>query len=164
MLLGFDIAAALVHVQLAGDVPVVLHGEEQLVGVHDRHRAMLLEVARVHGARLLHLEAQHGLVHFGREHQCQLFQALDDLMHVLDDARDRLVLVDDTVDAERPDGGAAQRGEQQPPQRIAQRIAIASLERLESELGGIRVVLALGHFDQMRPDQPRQIKSRNHLE
>jgi len=85
-------------------------------------------------------------------------------MHVFDDARDGLVLVHDAVDAERPDCGAAQRREQQATQRIAQCVAVAPLERLESELGGIRVVLALGHLDQVRPDQPRQIKSRNHLE
>src|SRR6266480_4068166 len=76
----------------------------------------------------------------------------------------KIVLVHDAVDPERPDRRAAQRREQQPAQRIAQRVAIAPLQWLEPELGGIRVVLALGHFDQVRPDQPRQIKSGNHLE
>src|SRR5206468_10649966 len=84
--------------------------------------------------------------------------------HVFDDARDGLVLVHHAIDPERPHCGAPQRRQQQAPQRIAQRVAVAPLQRLEPELGGIRVVLALGHLDQMRPDQPRQIKSRNHLE
>ena len=164
MLLGLHVAATLVHVELARDVAVVLYREEQLLGVLNRDGAVRLEVASVHRTRLLDLETKHGLVHFGRQHQGQLLQALDDLMHVFHDARNRLVLVHDTVDAERPDRGATQRREQQPAQRIAQRVAIAPLQRLEPELGGIRVVLALGHLDQVRADQPRQIKSRNHLE
>ena len=35
MQLGLDVAAALVHVQLAVDLAVVLEREEQVVGVHD---------------------------------------------------------------------------------------------------------------------------------
>jgi len=164
MLLGFDVPAALVHIQLAGDVAVVLHREQQLLGVLDRDRAVRLEIARVDRTGLLHLEAEHGLVDVRREHQRQLLEALNDLMHIFDHARNRLMLVNDAIDPECPDRGAAQRGEQQPAQRIAQRIAVAPLQRLEAEFGRIRVVLALGHFDQMRPDQPRQIKSGNHLE
>jgi hypothetical protein len=125
---------------------------------------VLLEITRVHRAGFLDLEAQHGLVHFGSEDERELLQALNDLVDVFDDARNGLVLVHDAVDAECPDGGPAQRREQQTAQRIAQRIPIAPLERLEPELGGVGVVLALGHLDQVRPDQSCQIKSRNHLE
>ena len=75
-------------------------------------------------------------------------------MHVLDDARDGLVLVHDAVDAEAPDGRAAERRQQHAPHRVAERVAEAALERLEAELGDVRVVLALGRFDQLRTDQP----------
>src|SRR2546430_4531971 len=46
-------------------------------------------------------------------------------------------------------------------QRVAESVAVAPLERLESELGGIRVVFPLGHLDQVGADQPAQIKSRH---
>src|SRR3989449_9855816 len=89
---------------------------------------------------------------------------LDDLMYVLDHAGDGLMLVDDAVEAECPDGRAPQRRQQHAAQRIAEGVAVAPLERLEAELGGVRVVFPLGHLDQVRADQPGQIKSRDHLE
>src|SRR5213080_2439794 len=77
---------------------------------------------------------------------------------------DGLVLVHDTVQAERPDGRAPQRREQHPTRRVAEGVAVAPFDRLEAELGGIRIVLPLGHFDQVGTDQPAQIESRHHLE
>ena len=56
-----------------------------------------------------------------------------------------------------PDGRAAQRRQQHAPHRVAERVAEAALERLEAELGDVRVVLALGRFDQLRTDQPAEI-------
>src|SRR5439155_5609326 len=58
VLLGLDVAAPLVHVQLAPDVAVVLDREQQLIGVHDAHRTVGLDVARVHGTRLVVLDVQ----------------------------------------------------------------------------------------------------------
>src|SRR2546421_15560 len=81
-----DEAAALVHIQLARDIAVVLYGEEQLLGVLNRDRAVCLEVARIQRTRLFDLEAQHRLVDLWREHQRQLLETLDDLMYVLHDA------------------------------------------------------------------------------
>ena len=84
-------------------------------------------------------------------------------MHVFDDARDRLVLVHDAVDAEAPDRGAAERRQQHAPHRVAERVAEAALERLEAEFGDIRVVLALRRFDQLRTDKPREIDCLCHV-
>ncbi len=109
-------------------------------------------------------DVQDRLVHVRRQHQRQLLQPLNDLVHILDHPGDGLVLVHDAVQAEGPNGRAPQRREQHPTQRVAERVAVAPLERLESEFGGIRVVLPLGHLDQVGADQPAQIKSRHHLE
>ena len=125
---------------------------------------MRFDVARVDRAGLVALDAQHRLVRVGREHERELFEALDDLVHVLDDTRNGLVLVDHAVQAERPHGGPTQRGQEHAAQRVPQRVPVTAFQRLESKLGRIRVVLALGHFHQVRMDQPRQIKSRDHLE
>src|SRR5213592_3910509 len=59
---------------------------------------------------------------------------------------------------------APQRREQHPPQRVAEGVAVAPLERLQAELGCVLVVFPLGHLDQMRPDQAGQIEGRHHLE
>jgi len=106
---------------------------------------------------------QHRFVDVGRQHQGELFQALDDLVDVFHHAGDGLVLVHHTVQPERPHRCTPERGQQHPPQRVAERVAVAALERLEPELGGVGVVLPLGHFDDVRVDQPGQIESRDHL-
>ena len=78
-------------------------------------------------------------------------------MDIFHDARDRLVLVQHAVDAEPPDRRPAQRRQQHPSHRIAEGVAKAALERLQAELGDVRVVLALRRFDELRPDEPAQI-------
>ncbi len=60
------------------------------------------------------------------------------------------------VDAEAPHGRAAERRQQHATHRVAERVAEAALERLEAELGDVRIVLALGRFDQLRTDEPRR--------
>jgi hypothetical protein len=155
MLLRLDVPAALVDVQLAVDFAIVLQREQQLLGRHHRDRAVRFDVARIDRSRLLGPDMQHGLVNVGREHQRQLLQPRDDLMDIFDHAGNRLVLVHHAIEAEGPDGRATERGEEHATQRIAERVAISALERLQAKLRRIRVVLALGHFDQVRPDQPR---------
>jgi len=78
-------------------------------------------------------------------------------MDILDDAGDGLMLVQDAVNPEAPDGGAAERGEQHPTHAVAERVAEAALERLEPELGRVGMVLALRHLDKLRADQPAKI-------
>ena len=135
MLFRLDVSATLVHIQLAADLAVVLHREQQLIGIHDRHGAVRLDVAREHGSGLVVLDVQDGLVHVGHQHQRQLLQALDDLVHVLDHTGDRLMLVDDAIQAERPHRRPPQGREQHAPQRIPEGVAIAPLERLKPMLG-----------------------------
>src|SRR5207249_7001935 len=59
VLLGLHVAAALVDVQLAPDVAVVLDREQQLVGIHDAHRAVHLDVARVQDRKSTRLNSSH---------------------------------------------------------------------------------------------------------
>ena len=125
---------------------------------------MRLDVAGVDGPALAAPHVQHGFVDVWVEHERELLQPLDDLVHVLDHAGDRLMLVHHAVEAERPDGRPAQRRQQHAAQRIAEGVAVAALQWLQAELGGVRIVFPLGHFDQMRAYQPGQIESRHHLE
>ena len=157
MHLGLDVAAALVHVEIHRYFAIVLQREEEMIGIHHPHRGVDLDVARHHraGARLPDLE--HGLVGMLVEHQRQRLQALHDLVHVLEHAGHGLVLVHHAVEPERPHRGAAERGQQHPAKRVAQGVTEPALQRLEAELGEIRVVVPLGHFDQVRADHSGQI-------
>src|SRR6185369_1899247 len=79
------------------------------------------------------------------------------LVHVLDHPGDGLVFVNHAVDTEAPNGRAAQRREQHAPHRVAERVAEAALEWLEPEFCNVRVVVALGRFNQLRTNQPGEI-------
>jgi hypothetical protein len=85
-------------------------------------------------------------------------------VHVFVNALHRLVLVDHAVEAEGPDRGAAERGEQEAAERVAQRVAEAPLERLQPELGVVRGLLTLRHFDEVRADQSGQVDGHGHFE
>ena len=56
-----------------------------------------------------------------------------------------------------PHRRAAERRQQHATHRVAERVAEAALERLEPELGDVRVVFALGRFDQLRADESAEI-------
>ena len=162
MHLGLDVAAALVHVQLHGDLAVVLEREQEVVGVLDGDGAVLLDVAGVHRARALAADVEDRVVHVLGEHQGERLEPLHDLVDVLEHALHGLVLVHHAVEAEAPDRAAAQRGQEQAAKRVAQRVAEATLQRLEAELGGIGVVVPLRHLDEMRAHQPGQINGHGH--
>ncbi len=146
------------------DLAVVLEREQQVVGILDGDRAVLLDVAGVHRAGAIAADVEHRLVHVFREDQGQRLEALDDLVHVLEHALHRLVLVHDAVEAEAPDRAAAERREEQAAERVAQRVAEAPLQRLEAELGGVRVVVPLRHLDEVRANQSGQVNGHGHFE
>ena len=120
------------------------------------HGAVRLDVPGVDRARAALADVQHRLVHVGGEHEGQPLEALDDLVDVLQDALHGLVLVHDAVEAEAPDRAAAQRGEEQPAQRVAERMTEAPLQRLEAELGGVRDCPRSGSF---RPGAGGRVRS-----
>ena len=68
-------------------------------------------------------------------------------MDVFDDARDGLVLVQDAIDAESPDGGSTQRRQEQTPHGIPQRVSESALERLKAKFCDVGIVFALRRFD-----------------
>ena len=128
------------------------------------HRAVLLDVAGVDRPGAFAPDVEHRLVHVLGQDQRERLEPLHDLVHVLEHALDGLMLVHDAVEPEAPDGAAAQRREQQAAQRVAERVAEAPLQRLEAELGDIRVVVPLRHLDELRADQSGQIDGHGHFE
>src|SRR5438034_1238758 len=61
----------------------------------------------------------------------------DDVGHVLLDAGDRRELVRDPLDAHAGDRGARERGQQHPPQRVAEGVAEAAVERFDREVATV---------------------------
>ena len=97
----------------------------------------------------------------GQHHglEAERLEVADDLVHVLHHPIDGLVLVHHPVDAEAPDGGAAERGEQQPPHGVAKCMTEPALQRLDAELGDVRRVLAANRLDELRRDETAKIDS-----
>ena len=125
---------------------------------------MLLDVAGVDRAGALAADVEHRLVDVFGQHQRERLEALDDLVHVLEHALHGLVLVHHAVEAEAPDRAAAEGGQQQAAERVAERVAEAPLQRLEPELGGVRIVVPLRHLDEMRTNQSGQVNGHGHFE
>jgi hypothetical protein len=119
VLVGLDVAAPLADVQLDVEVAIVLERQDVVPAVEHAHAARLLDVARGDGTRFRLADAEHRLLDVVRHRKRERLEVADDLVDVLDDAGDRLVLVDHAVDAEAPHRRAAQRGEQHPPHRVA---------------------------------------------
>ena len=66
-----------------------------------------------------------------------LLEVEDDVGHVLLDAGDRRELVGDPLDPDARDGRAGERGQQHAPQRVAERVAEAAIERLDRERAAV---------------------------
>src|SRR2546423_11433637 len=78
-------------------------------------------------------------------------------MDILHHARNRLVLMEDAVDAESPHCRAAERREKKTPHGVSKGVSEAALERLESEFCDVGIVFALGRLNQLRTDKAPEI-------
>ncbi len=163
VLLGLDVAASLVHVELDVQLAVVLEREQVVRRINDAHRRVPLDVARGYRARFRLLDAQYGFVDILVQCEGQCLEVANDLVHVLDDTLHRLMLVQHAINAERPDRRAAQRREQHAPHGVAKRMPESALQRLEAKLGHVLIVFALCGFYQLRPNQPAEIDCLCHV-
>ena len=84
-------------------------------------------------------------------------------MDILDDARDGLVLMEHTVDAEPPHRRPAQRREQETPHGVSECMSKAALERLKSEFCDVGIVFALRRLDKLRTDKAPEINCGCHF-
>ena len=162
MLIGFDIAASLVDVQVDVDVAVVLEREEMLPRIADANAVGGVDVGGGDGAGLGLGDAEDRLFDVVGEAERQLLQVADDLVHVFDDTGDGLMLMHDAVDAEAPHGRAAEGRQQHAPHGVAEGVPVPALERLEPELGDERVVFALRCFYELRTDESAEIDRFGH--
>ena len=104
-----------------------------MVRVEDLQPVDELDVARVDGAGAFLVDAN-GVRLRRRGLEDDLLEVQDDVGHVLDDVGHGRELVERAVDAERGDGRALERREQDAAQRVADGDAVAALERLAVNL------------------------------
>src|SRR5258708_30397010 len=163
MLIGFDVAAPLVDVEVDVDVAVVRKRREMLPRIVDARAVGGVDVGGGDGASLRLRHPKDGLFDIVGKAQGERLQVADDLMDVFHDAGDGLMLMDDAVDSEARDGGAAEGRQQHAPHGVAEGVAVAALERLEPELGDERVVFALRGFYKLRTNEPAEIDGLGHV-
>ena len=150
--LGHDVALAHLHDHLGLHLAARREGGDGVIGVEDLHVGVGDDVAGPDGTRLRGVDLDRP-GHIAVELQADALEIQDDVRHVLLHARDGGELVEDLVEAHGHDGRPLDRGEQHAPQGVAQRDAVAPLERLDGEF---RVGLAVGllvDLDPFRPDQ-----------
>jgi len=107
-----------------------------VLGIQDLDVVVGLDVRGGDDARALLLQRQRGVVH-GVHANGDVLEVQQDFKHVFLEALDGGVLVQHAIDLDFRDGEAGDRGQQHAPQGVAQRVAIAALERLDDHLGAV---------------------------
>ena len=100
-------------------------------------------VTSVLGAAALHVEAELDRL-VGVHHEDEVLEVEQDVGGILGDALDRGELVQLGVEPDVGDGGTGDRRQQGAPQRVAERVAEAGLERADGELLAVGLLLADG--------------------
>ena len=121
-----------------------------MVGIEDLDIADSLNVTGRHGTRTL-LAHNHALGTVALHLDGDFLDVQHDVGHILADARDRREFMQNAVDLHRRHGSAAQRGQKNAAQRVAESEAEATLQRLGDE-GRQRLPLRL-KLDFVRLDQ-----------
>ena len=126
-----------------------------VLGIEDLEAAVGLDVRARDFLRALELHDRAALV-VGVTGEVELLEIQDDVGDVFSDARDRRELVEHALDLDRGDRGATDRRQQDPAQRVAERLAVTALQRLRDELAvgvGKRVLLYFesGRLDEIAP-------------
>ena len=127
--LGRDIALAGIDRELHADLGALVERAQDEVGIEHDGVADGLDVAGGDRARSLLLH-HHALGAFALHLDGDILDVEHDVGHVLAHTRDRRELVQHAVDMDRLHRSALQRGQENAPERIAQRHAEAALERL----------------------------------
>ena len=105
-----------------------------MIGIDDFNIVHRLNISRGHNALTRLLQRQNGFVAI-MQPQHDAFQVQQNVNHVLLDAINGGVFVQYAEDLDLRRGVARHRGQQRATQRIAKRMAVATLERLHRNLG-----------------------------
>jgi hypothetical protein len=117
---------------------IVVQRSDDLIGIDDLYLVGPAHICGGDDARPRRVQLRlERLV--GKAAQAQLLDVQHDLRDVLFDVGDAGKLVMHTVDADGADGGTRKRGQQHPPHRVADSVAVSPVQRLDGELAVVRV-------------------------
>src|SRR5580698_4124282 len=128
-----DIATATFEAHLHVDAAAFANRADIDIGIEDLDVRVSLDHARGDDAWLVGVKIE-GLGAVAVELEGNLLEIEDDVGRILDDASDRLELVQDTLDLDGGDSSALDRREQRAAQRVADGGAEPALKRLRGEL------------------------------
>jgi len=134
----------------------LVHRKQIQVLIHHLHFRRHNQIGRRDRPFTPHLQAQAGGLHIIQQLQPQLLDLQDELGHILAHAGDLGKLMQHIADAHRGHRGARQRGQQHPPQRVAQRDAVATFQWTDNKPTVITqngLALNLGHHQIIRAEQ-----------
>ncbi len=133
VLVGGDVTAAALEAHLHVELAAFADGADVDVLVENLDVGVSLDHAGGDDARLVRMQVER-LRAVAVELERNLLQVEDDVGRILDDAGDRLELVQHALDLDGGDGRALDGREQRAAQRVADRGAEAALKRLRGEL------------------------------
>src|SRR3954453_11743980 len=137
VVLGRRVAAAAPDGEVHLELGLLLERRDVRLGVEDLDAGRQVDVARGHVAGAGRDERHLDLGGLGVHPRDDLLQVEDDVGHVLLHARDRRELVRHALDPHARDCGAGERAQQHPPERVAERVAEAAIERLDRERASV---------------------------
>ncbi len=107
-----------------------------MVGIQDLDIVIGLDIGGGHDARALLLQAQGGVLDVLHA-DGDVLEVQQNLKHVFLQTFDRGVLVQHAIDLDFGDRIAGDRGQQHATQGVAQRMAVATLQRFDHDFGAI---------------------------
>src|SRR5690606_17039110 len=127
------VAEAALDLQADVELGVLGQVRDHVVGVEHLDVVVGLDVGRGDHARPALAQGQGGAL-AGAHADRHVLEVQQDLEHVFLQALDRAVLVQHAVDLDLGDRIAGDRGQQHAPQRVAEGMAVATLERFDHDL------------------------------
>ena len=130
-----DVTTAITDAHAHGKVSALSEGSDVLLGVHELELRRDEEVRAGNLARAVDRDGRRSLVRGTQRTEHQALDVQDDIGDILDHVVDGHELVLSAIDLNRLDGSALKRGQQHATNRVAQRVAVAALERLDGNAG-----------------------------
>ena len=126
-----DVTAAVADAHAHGKVSALSEGSDVLLGVHELELRRDEEVRAGDLAGTVDRDGRSALAGRAERTEHQALDVQDDIGDILDHVVDGHELVLSAIDLDRLDGSALERGQQHATKRVAKRVAVAALERLD---------------------------------
>ena len=151
-------SASFGDLDLGAEGDILVQRADDLLGIVDLHGSVVDDIGGGNGAGNGLADFQ-DLVLVAVQIQANLLQIENDLRHILNNVRKRGKLMRRSIDPDRADRGAFQRGKQNSAQRVSDGMTESALERGRNKL---RVAVGSGCLVHDRSLRHGEIKCRSH--